>query len=121
MKSIRLNLPAWMRPVRLLLTACVCALLLFSQVMPAYSATQSSPTSGEANLTKIEEEAQKAVLEDPYSREKTQAKANEGLNEVQGAADAEKQLRPSNTKPGAESVEQKVKEALEKVTGKNKD
>jgi hypothetical protein len=121
MKSIRLNLPAWLRPVRLLLTACVCALLLFSQVSPAYSGTKSSPTGGEANLTEIEKEAQKAVLEDPYSREKTQAKANAGLNEIQGAADAQEMKRPSNTSPGAESVEQKVKEALEKVTGKDKD
>ena len=118
MKSIRLNLSAWLRPVRLLLTACVCALLLFSQTFPAYSATKSSPTGGEANLTKIEQEAQKAVLKDPYSFKETEEKANEGLNEIQGAADVEKMKRPSNTKEGAESIEEKVQKALEKVEGK---
>jgi hypothetical protein len=109
-----------MRPLRLLLATCICALLVLSQARPVYSATRgSSPTSGEANLTQIEKEAQKAVLENPYSREKTQAKAKEGLNEIQGAADADKQKRPENTKRGVESVEQKLQKALEKAEGKN--
>lgn len=119
MKSLRFNLSAWVRPVRVLLAAFVCALVLFSQAMPAYSSPKSSsPTSGEANLLKIEKEAQEAVLEDPYSLDKTQKKANEGLNEIQGSADLDKMKRPENSQ-GTQSIEQKVQKALEKVTGEN--
>lgn len=118
MKSLRFNLSAWVRPVRVLLAAFVCALVLFSQAMPAYSSPQSSPTSGEANLLKIEKEAQEAVLDDPYSLEQTQKKANEGLNEIQGTADIDKMKRPENSQ-GTLSIEQKVQKALEKVTGEN--
>lgn len=120
MKSISLNLSAWLRPVRLLLTACICALLLFSQALPA-SAAKSSPTGGEANLTKIEKKAQEAVLSDPYSLEKQQAETNPGLNEIQGTADVNEMKRPDNTRQGVESVEEKVQEALEKAEGKVKD
>ncbi|MBW4576219.1 MAG: low temperature-induced protein [Aphanothece sp. CMT-3BRIN-NPC111] len=116
MKSLRFNFSALLRPVRLLLATCVCALLLFSQVMPAYSSPNSNPTSGEANLLDIERKSQEAVLADPYSREKTQTEANKGLNEIQGDSNIEQMKRPENT-PGGKSVEDKLKNALEGVTG----
>ncbi len=119
MKSIRLNPPAWLRPLRLLLATCICALLVLSQALPASATRGSSPTSGEANLTKIEKEAQEAVLKDPYSLEETKNRASQGaLNEVQGTADIEKMKRPDNTRAGVESVEQKIQKALEKAEGK---
>lgn len=117
MKSIRFNLPSWLRPVRLLLTACVCALLVFSQVMPAYSAPMSKTSDGEANLLDIEGKSQEAVLKSPYGLEQTQREANKGLNEIQGDSDIDKMKRPENTQ-GVESVEDKIENALEKVTGK---
>ena len=123
MRSIKLKLSA-LRPIRLLLAAFACAFLVFSTALPAYSDTpqptgiQKSPTQGESNLLDIEKEAQEAVLKDPYSREETQYKANQGLNEVQGAADLDKMKRPENSQ-GATSVEDKVKNALEKATGRD--
>ena len=117
MKSFRFQLPAWLRPVRLVLAACVCALLVFTYVTPAYSAPTSSPKDGEVNLTNIERKSQEAVLKDPLSLKETQTEANKGLNEIQGDADKDKMKRPENTQ-GVESIEQKVQESLEKVTGK---
>lgn len=123
MRSIRFQLSA-LRPVRLLLAAFACAFLMFSNAFPAYSApvnptgTTKPPQQGESNLLDIEREAQEAVLKDPYSREETQAKANEGLNEIQGAANLDKMKRPENSQ-GATSVESKLKNVLEKATGKD--
>jgi len=121
MRSIRFKLSA-LRPVRFLVAVCVCALLVFSNAFPAYSdpvnptASRTAPEKGEEQLRSIEREAQEAVIETPYSREKTQAKANEGLNEIQGTADIEKMKRPENTQ--ATSVEEKSKNFLEALTGK---
>ena len=117
------NLSA-LRPIRFLIAACVCALLVFSHAFPAYSAPvnptgeTSAPQEGETQLRSIEREAQEAVLDDPYSREETQGKANEGLNEIQGTADVNKMSRPENSQD-ANSVEDKIKKVLDKVTGKD--
>ena len=120
--SIRFNMSA-LRPVRFLVAACVCALLLFSNAFPA-SADPVNPTSsksslqqGEASLQGIEKEAQKAVLKDPYSQKQTTDKANQGLNEIQGAADFDQMNRPDNSQD-AISVEDKSKNFLEALTGK---
>lgn len=122
MRSIKSKLSA-LRPIRLLLVAFTCAFLVLSNAFPAYSDTpqptgnQKSPAQGESNLLGIEREAQEAVLKDPYSREETQTKASEGLNEIQGAADLDKLKRPENSQ-GASSVEEKSEGFLERLTGK---
>jgi len=122
MRSIRFNL-SLLRPVRFLIAVCVCTFLVFSYAFPAYSdpvnitGTKSAPQAGEAQLRGIEKEAQEAVLDDPYSREKTQSKANPGLNEIQGTADIDQMSRPENSQ-GASSVEDKSKNFLEAITGK---
>ena len=123
MSSIRFNLSA-LRPVRFLVAVCVCAFLVFSHAVPAYSApvnptgNPTAPQEGESQLLQIERAAQEAVLKDPYSREETQYKANEGLNEIQGSANSEKMNTPENSQ-GATSVEEKLKNVLESVTGKD--
>lgn len=120
MKSLRINLSTWIRPVRLFLASCVCALLLFSYAYPAYSATKTTApksdlTEGEAHLTTIEKKSAEAVLSDPYGMRKEQAESNPGLNVDQGDADKDKMKTPETSK-GFESIEQKVEKALEKVT-----
>lgn len=128
MKSIRFNLSAWVRPVRLVIAAVACAFLVFSYATPAFSASnnssptgisgaQSKPSDGEANLLDIELKSQEAVLSKPYSLEETQKEAAKGLNEIQGDSDIENMRRPDNT-PGVDSIEQKIEKALEAVTGK---
>ena len=122
MRSVRFNLSA-LRPVRILFAICVCALLVFSQASPAFSdpvnptGSPTAPQQGEAQLRGIEKEAQEAVIDKPYSLEKTQKKAQEGSNEIQGAADLDKMSRPE-TSQDAVSVEDKSKNFLESLTGK---
>lgn len=124
MRFISFNLSN-LRPVRFLVAAFVCTLLVFSHAFPAYSdpvnitGNPTAPQEGEAQLRGIELEAQKAVLKKPYSEEQTKAKANEGLNEIQGADDADKMYRPENSQE-ATSVESKSKYFLERLTGKSK-
>lgn len=113
MKFMGFNL-SLLRPVRTILTVCVCALLVFASVTPAFAAG-SSLGKGEENLTSIEKKAQEKAMQNPLSREETQAEANKGLNEVQGAADADKMYNPGNT-GGGDTVEANVKKVLEKVT-----
>jgi hypothetical protein len=131
MKSIRFNLSALGRSVRLFVAGCVCALMLFSNALPAYSLPNpfasdksekteapSSPTKGEDQLLGIEAGAQKVVnrTQDLLSGEEVIKKSNEGrINEVQGAADADKMKRPSNAQ--GETIEGILQEKLEEATG----
>lgn len=128
MKSIQLNASALWRSVRLFMAACVCALMLFSNALPAYSfpnpfssddaTATSSPTKGEDQLLGIEEGAQKTAIrqQDPMSGKVVTDLSNEGLNEVQGAADIDKMKRPSNSQ--GETIEGIIQDKLEDATGK---
>ena len=107
-------------PVRFLVVAFTCALLLFSSAFPAFAidSYQSDPTEATTQLLDIQAKTDQAAKEPPEGLKKTQKEANEGLNEVQGAADIDKQKRPENSQ-AATSVEENIKSVLEKVTGKN--
>ena len=131
MKSIRFNLSTVWHSVRLVVAGFACALMLFSNALPAYSLPNipnpfasdkteqpSSPTKGEDQLLGIEEGAQKSAIrqQDLLSGEEVIKKSNEGrLNEVQGAADIEKMKNPSNS--GSETIEGILRERLEEATG----
>ncbi|MEH1837452.1 MAG: hypothetical protein V7L20_01495 [Nostoc sp.] len=106
-------------PVRFLVVAFTCALLLLSSAFPAFAidSYQSDPTEATTQLLDIQAKTDEAAKEPPEGLKKTQKEANEGLNEVQGAADIDKQKRPENSQ-AATSVEENIKNALEKVTGK---
>ncbi|MBW4675477.1 MAG: hypothetical protein KME52_16060 [Desmonostoc geniculatum HA4340-LM1] len=108
-----------LRPVRFLVVAFTCALLLLSSAFPAFAidSYQSKPTEGETQLLDIQRETDEAARKPPIGLEETQRKSNEGLNEVQGAADFDKQKRPENSQ-SATTVEENVKNLLDKVTGK---
>jgi hypothetical protein len=132
MKSIQFNLSALWRSLRLFVAGCVCALMLFSNAMPAYSLPNpfannkadktktvetSNPTKGEEQLTGIEAGAQKTVnrSQDLLSADEVIKRSNEGLNEVQGAADIDQMKRPSNSQ--GETIEGILQNKLEKATG----
>lgn len=125
-----LSLSALWRSLRVFAVTCACVLMLFSNALPAYSlpnpfasddtpAKSSDPTGGEANLLDIEAGAQKAAIRqddlDLLSGKNVTEKSNEGLNEVQGAADLNEMKRPSNTQ--VESIESVIKNRLEQATG----
>ena len=130
MKSIQFSLSALFRSMRLFVAGCVCALMLFSYALPAYSLPNpfssdksakteapSDPTKGEDKLLGIEEGGQKTVnrSQDLLSGEEVTRKSNEGLNEVQGAADIDKMKRPSNSQ--GETIEGILQDKLEEATG----
>ncbi|MCC5627967.1 hypothetical protein [Nostoc sphaeroides] len=107
-------------PVRFLVVAFTCALLLLSSAFPAFAidSYQSEPTEGTTQLLDIQAKTDEAGKAPPIGLKKTQKETSEGLNEVQGAADIDKQKRPENSQ-AATSVEENIKNVLEKVTGKN--
>lgn len=105
-------------PVRFVIVAFTCALLIFSNAFPAAAigSQKSNPKDEVTQLTGIQKETDQISTQPPPGLQETQEKANEGLNEVQGAADIEKMKRPENSQQ-ATSVEDEVKNLLEKVTG----
>lgn len=130
MKSIQFNLSTLWRSLRLIVAGCVCALMLFSNAMPAYSLPNpfannkadktvmpSDPTQGEEQLTGIEGAAQEKVSgsQDLLSGKEVIKRSNQGLNEVQGAADIDQMNRPSNSQ--GETIEGILQNKLEKATG----
>jgi len=132
MKSIQINLSALWRSLRLFVATCVCALMLFSYAMPAYSfpnpfaknkaeqtVAPTKATQGEEQLRGIELGAQKTVnrSQDLLSADEVIKNSNEGLNEVQGAADLNKMKRPSNSQ--GETIEGILQNKLEKATGQD--
>ncbi|MGP1373813.1 MAG: hypothetical protein ACTS3T_13370 [Almyronema sp.] len=103
--------------VRFFLSIAIGAVLLFSQALPAAAlgSRQSSPHEGTDALPNVRDRSEEVLKREPRSGAEVQSEAAEGANEIQGAADAEKMYRPENSR-SAESVEQKVEEALENVT-----
>ncbi|MBG1258825.1 hypothetical protein [Nostoc commune] len=107
-------------PVRFLVVAFTCALILLSSAFPAFAidSYQSEPTEGTTQLLDIQAKTDEAAKAPPIGLRKSQKETNEGLNEVQGSADIGKQKRPENSQ-NSTSVEENIKNALGKITGKN--
>ena len=108
------------RLVRFLVVTIVCLGMFFSLSMPVFAAggsknamsgTKSNPTEGEMQMHKIYENSEDALRDPPMSLKDIRDRSNEGINEVQGAGDAEKMKRPSNSQ-GATSFEDTVKKVL---------
>ncbi len=108
------------RLAQFLMAIFVAVSMLFSSVAPANAlgSDRSNLRSGEAKLDKIYEKSEDALRTPPLSPEKAVPNAVEGINEVQGAADAEKMKRPENSQQ-ATSVEEQIKKTLEKATNKS--
>ncbi|ABA22486.1 conserved hypothetical low temperature-induced protein [Trichormus variabilis ATCC 29413] len=108
-----------LRPVRFLIVAFTCALLFLSSTVPAFaiSSYQSEPTEATDQLLETQKATDEVARSAPPGLKEVQKKSNEGLNEVQGAADIDKQKRPANSQDST-SVEGEIQNLLEKVTGK---
>jgi hypothetical protein len=103
----------FVHPLRFLLVAFVCTLLFFSSAFPvaAMGRSPSSPSKGEVNLNEIQRKTDETVSDPPITIEEIQKRSQGGINEVQGAADANKMNNPANSEQ-APSVIDDVKEAL---------
>ncbi|BAY11670.1 hypothetical protein [Calothrix sp. NIES-2098] len=108
-----------LRPVRFLVVAFTCALLLLSNAFPAFAidSYRSNPEEATTQLLDIQRKTDEVERSAPPGLNKVQEESNKGLNEVQGDADIDKMKRPSNSQ-SATSVEEKIENVLEKVTGK---
>ena len=110
-----------LRPFRYVLTLCLCAVLLFSYVTPAFAASMKNEPNASANKAakEFEQESRDAIATDhPPTLSETQKKTrNGGINEVQGTAGLKEMKRPSNAE-GSPSVEKDIKNVLEKVQDK---
>ena len=112
------------RLTRTLAVIFTCTLLLFTNAVPAFAATanttqtKSDPAKGSERLDNIQKKSEEILRHPPLDLKSVQDEANQGLNEVQGAADIQDMSRPSNSQK-ATSIEEKAEQILEKVTGKN--
>ncbi|MCP6758044.1 MAG: hypothetical protein NHB32_04555 [Fischerella sp. CENA71] len=117
-KTISL-LSSILRPVRFLVVAFTCTLLLFSHAFPAAAieSYQSNPTEATDQLLETQRETDEVAKSAPLGLKETQKRTSGGgLNEVQGTADAKNMNRPENSQD-AVSVEEEVSNFLKKVTG----
>jgi hypothetical protein len=96
-----------LRPIRFLLAALI-TFMLFST--PAYAA-KSAATKGEVQLNEITAESEKAAESPPMGMEEVIERSNEGINEVQGAADKSKMKQSGNSRP---AIVGEVKKAVDK-------
>jgi hypothetical protein len=110
-----------LQAIRVLTIAFVSAFLFLTTTVPAFAAfgfgsTSSKPTDGTAQLGKIEARSQDIAESKvaPGSMEESEARAQGGINEVQGAADKDKMSRPSNSQ-NATTVTDQVGKALKKA------
>ncbi|UKO98451.1 hypothetical protein [Nostoc sp. UHCC 0870] len=107
-----------LNPFKFVIIAFTCALLFISSAIPAFAieSYQSETTEGTTQLLETQRQTDEVAKSPPPTLKEVQKKSNEGLNEVQGAADIDKMKRPENSQ-SATSVEDEVKSFLEKVTG----
>ena len=108
------HLNNWLKTsVRMIVTVVVCGLLFVSSAYPANAVT-SSPTDGEANLNRIQAETDDVARSNPRGIEEVTEKAQQGTNAVQGAADADKMVKPEET--NATTVKEKAASFLDNLT-----
>lgn len=108
------------RSLRMLTLVFACTLLMFSNAFPALaiSSSPSNLSEGEAHLDDIQMKSEEILKRDPLNMEETQAEANKGINEIQGAGDANDMSHPGNSRQ-AKTAADRVTEALEKATGRD--
>jgi hypothetical protein len=114
--------------VRVVLTVCLCAVLMFTLAMPTQFAsalpTKDQPMKNEAGevAKKYEATAKQAIDEaGPRGLEAVTERSQGGaVNEIQGTAGIENMKRPSNINDRG-SIENTLKKSLEKAQDKTED
>ena len=103
------------RPVQMLMSVILSAILVFASNFPAM-AGQSPTTKGVEQLTKIDEKSKEALDNPAMSLDSIESRSQGALNEVQPeAADRDKMYRSNDTTPPA--VKQ-VEKAIDKLKNK---
>lgn len=91
------------------------ALIIGLGVTPTIAGS-SSVTKGTEQLNKIDDAAAKvAERSSPMGSDEIEARSQNGLNEIQGSADANKMYKADPSKPGP-AIAKKIEKALDKLT-----
>jgi hypothetical protein len=120
MKKVGFDL-SMLRPVRFVIVAIACTLLFLSNAFPAVAVgtNKSNPKEATTQLLETQKRTDEASAKPPLgAEEQIEATKGGGLNEIQGTADIDKMKRPENS-GNATTVEDEVKNLLDKVTGKD--
>lgn len=123
MKRLYTSVRSLLSNLRPFAIALACALVLFSNATPAFALfgfgnSDSSPKKGLEQLDSVQDKSEEAIsgqIDNANDQESVIKNSQEGLNGVQGAANAQNMKNPANS-GGATSVEESIKEALEDVT-----
>lgn len=122
MNFVRLNIV--LRPVRLFVAVFACLMMVFAQAAPAFAisgaptSTPTRPSEGSVQMDDIQRKSEEVTKAPPLGMKETQREANRGINEIQGDANKNEMYRPE-TSQQATSIENKVEQALERITGRD--
>jgi len=100
--------------------AATCAFVLFVNATPAFAfgGSNSQPEKGTEQLDSVQKMSEDAITKgsknDMSNMRNVSKNAEEGLNEVQGAADKEDMI--STNSANGETIEDHIEEALEGIT-----
>ena len=114
------NLLNWVRAAKVFAVALLCAVALFINGSPAFAfgtKTPAEPSKGAAQLDNVYQQAKQVTESQPRGMKEVKDKASQGLNGVQGAADADK-MKTTGDSSGATTVKDDVKDALGSITDK---
>lgn len=94
---------------------CTAALIVGLVASPSFAAT-SSPTKGTDQLPQTEDASVDVMKKPaPMGINEVEARNENGLNEIQGAADKDKMYKADTSKPGP-AFAKKIDKALDKIT-----
>lgn len=105
------TLRSHLRPMRMVLSALLAAVLFLTSGFPALAA-KSALTKGTVQLDKIEQKTQEAIDKPAQSLKTITERAQEGLNEVQGNADYGKM---KNSNDSTLPVVKQAEKAMQKI------
>jgi hypothetical protein len=97
-------------------TLVISVTLILSLAVTPSMAGSSSLSKGTEQLTKIDSAAEKvAERSSPMGLKEIEARSKDGLNEIQGSADANKMYKSDTSNPGP-AIANKIDKALSKAT-----
>ncbi len=105
------------RSLLAMLSIMVCSIVLIFGliVAPSFAAKKAdTKTQGKAEMPEITSAAEDVAKSPPMSLDTIQARGKDGLNEVQGSADADKMYSSRMDKPGP-AIAKDAKKALSKA------
>lgn len=105
----------WVRAAKVFAIALVCTAVLVANSSPAFAfgmRGSAAPSDGTAQLDETYQEAKDVTESQPRGMEEVASKASQGLNGVQGTADAGK-MKSAGDSAGAETVKEDVKDVIE--------